>query len=68
MAKMEHFNLGEDGVKILDHNLHWIVDVYFKPKKVYCEYCKSSDCDHVKFALTLPDVQKILKERGWSQK
>jgi hypothetical protein len=63
--EMQHFNLNENGVRILDHNLHWIVDVFFKPDKVYCGYCKSSDCEHVKFALGLDEVQKILKKKGW---
>jgi len=62
---MEHFNLNEDGVRILDPKLHWIVDVYFKPHKAWCSYCESESCNHVKFALGLPEVQKILKEKGW---
>ena len=62
---MEHFNLNEDGVRILDHNLHWIVDVHFKPHKAYCSYCESESCNHVNFALGLPEVQKILKKKGW---
>lgn len=67
---MEHFNLGEDGVRVLDPNVNrkgtkWICDVHFKEGKVWCEYCESEDCRHVKFALNLPEVQKILKKKGW---
>jgi hypothetical protein len=65
---MEHFNLDEHGVRILDHSIGErgrIVDVYFKPNKVWCEHCDSEDCNHVKFALNLPDVQKIVKKKGW---
>jgi len=69
-APMEHFNLGEDGVRVLDHNIDgkrtkWICDVYFKDAKVWCEHCDSENCRHVKFALSLPEVQKILKKKGW---
>jgi Arc/MetJ-type ribon-helix-helix transcriptional regulator len=68
---LEHFNLSENGVRILDrslaneHSRGRIIDVYFKPDKVLCEYCESTRCQHVKFALDLPEVQKILHTKGW---
>jgi len=67
----EHFNLDEQGVRVLDRTLAngstrgRIIDVYFKPDKVFCEYCGAEDCRHVRFALSLPKVQKILSEKGW---
>lgn len=42
-----------------------IIDVYFKPENAWCEYCESTRCQHVKFALDLPEVQKILHAKGW---
>lgn len=69
---MEHFNLDEHGVKILDHSLisqnsprGRIVDVRFSPNKVWCTYDESENCRHVQFALLLPMVQQILKKKGW---
>ena len=68
---LEHFNLSENGVRILDrslankHSRGRIIDVYFKPDKVLCEYCQSNNCKHVEFALSLPEVRKILSEKGW---
>jgi len=62
---MRHFNLDENGVRILDPNLHWIVDVQFKRGRAHCLYHKSSNCIHVKFALGLREVQDILKKKGW---
>jgi hypothetical protein len=68
---LEHFNLDERGVRILDRTLAngstrgRIIDVYFKPDKVFCGYCGAEDCRHVRFALSLPKVQKILSEKGW---
>jgi len=60
---MEHFNLDENGVKILDKSLTTthsprgtIVDVYFKRGKALCDYDDSATCKHVQFALTLPVV------------
>ena len=66
---LEHFNICEEGVRVLDRNLDKprgrIIDIYFKPENAWCEYCESTSCKHVKFALSLPEVQKILKEKGW---
>jgi hypothetical protein len=68
---LEHFNIDEDGVRLLDRTLAngesrgRIIDVDFKPDKVLCEYCDSTDCRHVKFALNIPKVQKILSKKGW---
>jgi hypothetical protein len=66
---LEHFNIWDEGVRILDRTIDkprgYIVDVYFKPDSAWCEYCDSTKCQHVRFALEIPEVQKILKEKGW---
>jgi hypothetical protein len=68
---LEHFNLSENGVRILDRTLAnktsrgRIIDVYFKPDKVSCDHCRSGNCQHVRFALNLPEVQDILRKKGW---
>jgi hypothetical protein len=48
-----------------EHSRGRIIDVYFRPENAWCEYCESTDCRHVKFALSLPEVRKILREKGW---
>ena len=48
-----------------EHSRGRIIDVYFKPDKVLCEYCQSNNCKHVEFALSLPEARKILSEKGW---
>ena len=71
LPKIEHFNISENGVRILDRTLAngvsrgRIIDVYFKPDKAWCEYCEATNCQHVKFALSIPEVQKILHKKGW---
>ncbi|MBT0160956.1 hypothetical protein G4O51_13330 [Candidatus Bathyarchaeota archaeon A05DMB-2] len=71
LPQLEHFNISENGVRILDRSLGngvskgRIIDVYFKPNKVLCEYCGSDNCKHVEFALNIPKVRKILIEKGW---
>ena len=69
--QLEHFNICETGVRILDRTLAngyskgRIIDVYFKPNIIYCEYCKSDNCRHVEFALNIPKVRQILLEKNW---
>jgi len=71
LPALEHFNIDEEGVRILDRTLASktmggrIIDVYFKPNLVWCDYCQSSNCQHTKFALELPEVQNILDKKGW---
>jgi Arc/MetJ-type ribon-helix-helix transcriptional regulator len=71
LPRLEHFNISENGVRILDRSLGngvskgRIIDVYFRPENAWCEYCQSTDCEHVEFALSIPKVQKILIEKGW---
>jgi hypothetical protein len=69
--ELEHFNVCETGVRILDRSLSngtsrgRIIDVYFKPNIIWCEYCKSDSCRHVEFALNIPKVRQILLEKDW---
>ena len=71
LPPLEHFNLNESGVRVLDRTVSnsssdgRIIEVYFNPDKVVCEYCESQNCRHVKFALAIPEVQKILRKKGW---
>jgi hypothetical protein len=71
LPPIEHFNIDADGIRILDRTIAngvskgRIIDIYFKPDMVWCEYCESTDCQHVKFALNIPEVQSILREKGW---
>ena len=68
---LEHFNLDEYGVRILDRSLTNktskgnIIDVYFRPDNAWCEYCQTTDCRHIEFALNIPEVRKIIIKKGW---
>jgi len=69
--QLEHFNISEEGVRILDRTLRngssrgRIIDVYFRPDGAFCEYCSAADCRHVKFALGIPEVRQIIRSKGW---
>jgi hypothetical protein len=71
---LEHFNLGESGVRILDRALATkatsgkVVDIYFRPEGIWCEHCQADSCRHIDFALTVPSIQKVIDEKrgeGW---
>ncbi|MEM4727204.1 MAG: hypothetical protein QXD04_02990 [Candidatus Bathyarchaeia archaeon] len=66
-ARFEHFNCYEDHVTLWDKKFKRLVDVYFAPKPPYilCSICQASDCEHAQFALSIPDVLKALREKGW---
>ena len=68
LTRFEHFNVYENHVTIWDKKLNRLVDVYFseiKPPYVMCSLCERSDCEHVKFALSIPKVVEALTKRGW---
>ena len=62
---LEHWNVNQDHVTVLDHRARMLADVYFKNNKVYCELCKAENCEHVKYALNIPKVQQLLHKKGW---
>ena len=71
---LEHFNLSENGVRILDRSLAnttskgRIIDVYFRPEGIWCDHCQTSNCRHIQFALTVPTIQNVIlkkREEGW---
>lgn len=69
--RFEHFNLdiNKGIVRILDRKLGIIADVYFRRRDfgpvVICEWDRSSECDHVKHALTIPKIKDALYQDGW---
>lgn len=68
LPHLQHYNLGDDGVKVVDKKLNRIVDVFFKPEGIQCGFCGTGDCDHVKFVLGVPSVQVVIRQKrkeGW---
>jgi hypothetical protein len=61
------WNLRKSGgaLAIVDHVKKRIVDVYFKNGRIWCELCEKTRCEHVTYALNIPKVRKLLKEKGW---
>ena len=68
MPLFEHFNLDERGVRVVDRKLNRIVDVVFKPEGIMCAHCNEDACAHVKFVLSVPTVQVVVRRKrkdGW---
>lgn len=68
LPRFEHFNRGPDGVRITDREQHRIADIYFKPEGMFCDLDKSNSCVHIDFALTVSDIQEIIRKHrkeGW---
>ena len=66
--RFKKLNADENGVKIWDNKLHKNADVYFKPDGIRCILDESRSCEHVYFALTLPEVREIVRSKrkeGW---
>jgi len=62
--RFEHFNVYDDHVTIWDRHEDRLIDVFFR-NRPFCEYCKSFNCVHIRFVLTIPKVVKKLREKGW---
>lgn len=68
LPRFEHFNMGPNGVRIIDRKLKRIADIDFKPTGIHCDIDKSDSCEHINFALTVPEIQDIIRKRqkeGW---
>jgi hypothetical protein len=64
--RFEHINTKEDHITILDKRIRRVVDVYPREENVlWCGYCSRSDCEHAAFAVTIPEVRKVLEKKGW---
>jgi len=62
--RFEHINTYEARASIYDNALGKEIDVYLRPETLICDHCHSINCDHVKYALTLPEVREAYKRKG----
>ena len=63
--ELEHFNVYEDRVTVIDHKRRRIANVFFRNNNVFCDVCETKNCRHIEYVLKLPKVVKILSEKGW---
>ncbi len=69
IPRFSHFNLDKNGVKIEDKKFRMKgIQIYFHPEGIRCEFCGTSDCEHIRYAYTKPDIVKIIRQHrreGW---
>lgn len=70
LPRFDRVNGDEEGVRIYDRELKddKVVHISIRPNGVRCDFHQSGSCEHVKYALTLPDVQEMIRRRrkeGW---
>ncbi len=63
--RFQHLNMYEDHVKVIDNDMGRIASVYFKHRKIFCDICDATECIHIDFTLTIPEVVKTLEEKGF---
>lgn len=67
-SPFEMLNHSYQGVKVIDRKIRRVADVQFSPEGIYCPVCDAHYCEHIRFALEQPDIQKIVKQKqkeGW---
>jgi Arc/MetJ-type ribon-helix-helix transcriptional regulator len=69
IPRFDHFNMGANGVRVTDRKLQLIADIDFKPEGIYCHLDENDHCEHIDFAITVPEIKEIIrkhkKEDGW---
>lgn len=70
LPRFDRINGDSTGVLLYDRELKPIkqVHVSIRPNGICCDFHQRSDCEHVKYALGLSDVQEMIRKRrkeGW---
>ncbi len=53
LPRLEHYNIYENVVRILDRKLGRIADVDYRHGEMFCEVCESSECPHTGYAWSI---------------
>jgi len=68
--RFEPMDVTNERVRIVDNALQRITTVRLRSRYLLCELCNARECIHIDFALSLPDVHRLLPtrsrvSRGW---
>ena len=58
-----HLNIDGSIVLLWDNIKQHSIHVEFKEDKIFCHFCQSKKCYHVRFTLNIPEVKKEFKRR-----
>ena len=63
--RYQRVNTTGNRIAFYDRKLRRLIDIYVKPDKtLYCQFCNSTECEHIELALTFPDVKETLEKVG----
>jgi len=62
---LEHINLYDDHITVRDNRIGRYVDIYARNGVLWCELCETKNCEHIRFAVEVPEVERALEKRGW---
>jgi Arc/MetJ-type ribon-helix-helix transcriptional regulator len=68
LPRFEQINSDEHGTKILDRQLHEVVQIYIKPSGIKCGFHQTDDCEHIDYALKQKNIQNLIrlkKKENW---
>lgn len=68
LRRFEHFNLHDNIIRVLDTqigNTGDIIELYVKNNSLNCDYCKASDCVHIKFVWSDQELVNKFKRHGF---
>ena len=63
--RFEHYNIYDDHATVIDNQTGEWINVYFRDNKLGCDFCKKSDCEHIRFLLDEDDFRRRLGEKGF---
>lgn len=73
--RFEHVNTYEDHVLILDRKIGPQATVTLQVRTVgessfefHCERCGRTNCEHILYATTIPEVMRPAEKKGWKYK
>jgi hypothetical protein len=70
LPRFDRINGDSTGVSVYDREMKddKVIHISVKPNGIQCDFHQRNDCEHVKYALSLPDVQEMIRKRrkeGW---
>lgn len=65
--RFQRVNTMGNRISLFDLKFRRLADIYIngKTKTMHCELCNSDNCEHIKYALTLTDIRRALREKGF---
>ena len=62
--RFEPLTIMSDHIKLVDNALQRITTVRLRSRYMLCELCNARECIHTDYALSLPEVQRLVPTRS----